>query len=57
MPIVVKEVIVKTTVERTLRQEPQMPDAQLVERVKRRVLAELADAEPVSQVRRDRKNR
>lgn len=48
MPIVIKEVIVKTTVERAVPQYSQSIDVQVIERVKRQVLAELAGTEPAS---------
>lgn len=48
MPIVIKEVIVKTTVERTVPQHSQSMDVQVIEHVKRQILAELVGTEPTS---------
>lgn len=57
MPIVIKEVIVKTTVERSAPQEVQLSDVQIVEKVKRRVLQELSGMEQTSRNRKYKKDR
>lgn len=57
MPIVIKEVIVKTTVERAVRQESLPAAGQLVEEVKRKVLEELGGENRVRGNRRERKDR
>lgn len=56
MPIVIKEVIVKTTVERQAPQWPQLPE-RLAEEVKREVLAELEEEIRLQERRKNRKNR
>ncbi|WP_455591835.1 DUF5908 family protein [Bacteroides sp.] len=58
MPIVIKEVIVKTTVERSVPQETSLlPDTQFVDRVKRQVLAELPNRESALGNRKYKKDR
>lgn len=58
MPIVIKEVIVKTTVERTVPQYSQSIDSQVIDRVKQQVLAELSGTEPtLSKGRKYKKDR
>lgn len=56
MPIVIKEVIVKTTVERQAPQGSPLPE-RLVETVKREVLAQLADERRLQKRKEERKNR
>lgn len=57
MPIVIKEVIIKTTVERSTPQEAQLPDVQIVDKVKRRVLEELSGMEQIFRGRKYKKDR
>lgn len=56
MPIVIKEVIVKTTVERAGRRD-SLSEEQLVEEVKRKVLEELGSENRMRRDVKDRKNR
>lgn len=56
MAIVIKEVIVKTTVERKEPQWSQMPE-DLVRVVKREVLAELVENSCTQPVKKNRKDR
>lgn len=57
MPIVIKEVIVKTTVEQQTPQWSQLSVEQIVKTVKRQVMEELTVSGQISLVKRDRKNR
>jgi len=56
MPIVIKEVIVKATVERTIQQE-SLPAGQLLEEVKRKLLEELGGENYIRRNRKERKDR
>lgn len=56
MPIVIKEVIVKTTVEQQAPQGLQLPE-RLVETVKREVLTELTEKLRLQRREKSRKNR
>lgn len=57
MPIVIKEVIVKTTVEQQTPQWSWLSEEQIVKTVKRQVMEELAVSGQISILKRDRKNR
>lgn len=57
MPIVIKEVIVKTIVERLTPQRDSLLDVQMVEKVKYEVLQRLSEMEPIPKNRRNRKDR
>lgn len=57
MPIVIKEVIVKTTVEQQTPQWSRLPEEQIVKTVKRQVMEELMVNGQISILKRDRKNR
>ena len=56
MPIVIKEIIVKTTVERSAPRD-SASDERLVEEVKRKVLEELGEESRRQGTRKDRKDR
>lgn len=57
MPIVIKEVLVKTTVERTVPQGYQLPRIQIEEQIKRLVAEKLSDVEHTSRTKRYKKDR
>lgn len=57
MPIVIKEVIVKTIVERQTPQRDSLLDVQMVEKVKYEVLQRLSEMESIPKNRRNRKDR
>lgn len=57
MPIVIKEVIVKTTVEKKTPQWSQTSEEQIIEAVKRQILEELSVNGQTSRLKRDKKNR
>lgn len=56
MAIVIKEIVVKTTVERTIPQWSQ-PSDEIIRRLKREILAELAGKESKQSSREGKKNR
>lgn len=56
MAIVIKEVIVKTTVEHKVSQWSQ-PSEEIVRKLKQEILAELAEYSRLQPTRKDRKNR
>lgn len=56
MPIVIKEVIVKATVEHAMQRE-SLPAGQFLEEVKRKVLEELVGENDIRRNRKERKDR